>query len=67
MFFYDILPRLLAFSTKMKVDGVNLLLVLPVRVSVAGLLFMLIFEIYFIFTSWVFLLYMMNSLYPSMQ
>jgi hypothetical protein len=67
MFFYDILPRLLALRTKMKVEGVNLLLVLPVRVRVALLLFMLILEMYLIFTSCVFLLSITNSLSPYTQ
>ena len=38
-------------SRKMKVEGVNLLLGLPVRVSVAGQLLMLTFETYLIFIS----------------
>jgi len=40
----------------MKVDGVNLLFGLPVKVKVAGLLLIFIFETYLIFISWVFLL-----------
>lgn len=63
-FFSEILPRLLALRTKMKVEGVNLLLVLPVRVRVAGELVKLTLEMYLIFTYCVFLLSMMNSLSP---
>ena len=37
-------PWLLLFSTKMKVDGVNLLFALPVKVRVAGELFMFMFD-----------------------
>lgn len=48
----------------MKVEGVNLLLVLPVRVRVAGELVKLTLEIYLIFTYCVFLLSMTNSLSP---
>lgn len=54
--FSEILPRLLLLSTKTKVEGVNLLLAIPVRVRVAGLLFKLMFDMYLILTSWVFLL-----------
>jgi hypothetical protein len=51
----------------MKVEGVNLLFVLPVRVKVPLLLFIFILEMYFIFTYCVFLLSITNSLSPYMQ
>ncbi len=36
-FFSEILPKILDFNTKIKIDGVNLLFVLPVSVKVAEL------------------------------
>lgn len=49
----------------MKVEGVNLLAVLPVSVNVAGLLLRLTLETYLILTSQLFLLSIANSVSPS--
>ena len=61
MFFSDTLPRFWLFSTKIKVEGVNLGEALPVNVKVAVELFKLMFDMYLIFIYRVDLLSMMNS------